>query len=227
LSKRGLLRVAAAMIVLYCGINFVTGAALYSDKLANSDKIIIWIAIYFLIAYLKKYKRSFAEDLRKNTVLLIVSTIGFVATVLMLNAAGLSIGALRSKVLYSARINNPFLICMAIALLNIFRKINFRSAFVNYISSMSLLVYVIQDHITIKSYYRPAMWHYVYSKFGYAHVIIWVFILSGVLFVFSLVCSILYDKLIRPIVHVIVDKIYALISRTYLKVESKALKTNK
>ena len=69
---------------------------------------------------------------------------------------------------------------------------SFKNRFINYISKLSLLIYIIHENIILRTYFRPAMWNYVYKRFGYSDVIQWVFIISFIIFIFGILCSILY-----------------------------------
>lgn len=51
LKQENLLKVATILGVLYCGFNYIHGAFYSSD-------LIVWIAIYFIMAYIKKYMRG-------------------------------------------------------------------------------------------------------------------------------------------------------------------------
>ena len=86
---------------------------------------------------------------------------------------------------------------MAIALFNIFRQIKFKSKVFNYISSVTLWIYVIHEGILFRTYTRPRIWGWIIEKFGSEKVVVWAMCYAFVLFWCAFVVSALYDKLLK------------------------------
>lgn len=103
---------------------------------------------------------------------------------------------------------------------------HFYSKFINYISSLSLLAYIIHENIIIRTYYRPMLWNYIYNNFGYNYVIGWVFIIAISMFIGSIIISTLYSLTIKRFVDKVASKLYVLLKNTYLKFENKLVKNN-
>lgn len=118
---------------------------------------------------------------------------------------------------------NPFLLAMSIAMFNIARNIHFKNRFINYISKLSLLIYIIHENIILRTYFRPAMWNYVYKRFGYSDVIQWVFIISFIIFIFGILCSILYVLTLQRFVNKVSGKLYEVVRIKYLLFEKFCL----
>ena len=81
-----------------------------------------------------------------------------------------------NKLLRWSTFCSPFLLITAISMLNIARNIHFNNKIVNYISSLSLLIYIIHENQLLRTFYRPLMWNYVYNQFGYVDILFCMFI---------------------------------------------------
>lgn len=218
MNKKILFRISAVMFIIYCCFNFIKNGSFFSSF------IILWITIYFVMAYIQLYMNDFANNKKRNSVLLLIGIIGFVGSAVLADILGLHISYLQNKMLLLATNYNPFLIMVAIALFNIMRNIHFKNVFVNYISSLSMLIYIIHENLILKTYYRTCMVRYVYETYGYNNIIFWVFIMAVFVFLFGVVCSIVYDKTIRRLVKSASDFLYSLTKKIYIYIESYILK---
>lgn len=114
---------------------------------------------------MQKYLMSFVDNIRENIILFIIGVIGFIGIILITDICGLYSQVLSDKVMRWVNNCNPFLLAMSIAMFNIARNIHFKNRFINYISKLSLLIYIIHENIILRTYFRPAMWNYVYKRF--------------------------------------------------------------
>jgi len=67
------------------------------------------------------------------------------------------------------------------------------------------------------------MWQYVYDRYGYDHVLIDIAILSAVVFMISLVGSIVYYETIRKLTSGVCDRLYSRMASTWKRTENKML----
>lgn len=220
LDKQHLFRFSAALFVIYGCFAFI------KNDLFFSSTIILWIAIYFVMAYIQLYLKDFADSDKYNFMLLAVGLVGWFGIAFVANYLGLHISFFNDKVLRWATNYNPFLIIIAIALFNLMRKLTFKNRAINYISSLSLLVYIIHENVVLRNYCRTALWNYVYENYGYSHILLWVFIIFFIVFIFALISSIIYDKTIRTFIRKLADTLYSIIRNVYLKVEKLLLKAS-
>lgn len=218
LSKRSHLRITLVMFILYCCMGMI------KDDMFFSSKIIVWIAIYFLISYMCLYMKGFSESIKKNVILLCVGIAGFVLMILSTNFLGLHMKFFRDKVLHWSQNYNPFIILTAIAAFNIMRHVKIKSKAINYISSMSLLIYVIHENVILRLYFRPRLLQYIYKNFGYSFFFIKLLVLVLLVFLSSLIVSVVFDISLRRLLRRICDKLYSLIRKLYLKTERFLLK---
>lgn len=216
MNQRQLFRSTLVMVFLYVFMNFINCSWFFSSA------IILWITIYFAIAYMQKYLMSFVDNIRENIILFIIGVIGFIGIILITDICGLYSQVLSDKVMRWVNNCNPFLLAMSIAMFNIARNIHFKNRF-NYISKLSLLIYIIHENIILRTYFRPAMWNYVYKRFGYSDVIQWVFIISFIIFIFGILCSILYVLTLQRFVNKVSGKLYEVVRIKYLLFEKFCL----
>ncbi len=217
MDKKSLLRSSIVLFVLYFGFAFIK-----SDLLQCND-LLRWLAIYFIMAYLQNYLKDFMNNTKQNVILLLVGIAGFIGIAFFANVLGLKVSFLNDKVLHWNSNSHPFILAISIALFNLMRKGNYKSVVINYISSLSLLIYVIHENIILKTYFRPKMWNYVYNTFGYSHIVLWVFVLSSIVFAFGIIASMIYDKTLRSIIRKLSNKIYEWLIRIYLKLENRMI----
>jgi hypothetical protein len=102
-----------------------------------------------------------------------------------------------------------------ICLFNVVKNIRFESKVVNYISKLSLLIYIIHENWILRNYYRPMLWQYVYTNFGYDYILGWTLILVAVVFAFAFLTSVVYQKTIQKLVMRISDKLYFKLVKYY------------
>lgn len=193
LDQSGLLLSASVLAFLYLFCNFIKMEVFYSSDL------IIWVAIYFVIAYCKFYLPDALCHTKRN---LFLSVGGLAAHALLVagtNFLGLHIPAFANKPLHWMSNCNPFLLLSAFCLFNLVRQTRLENKAVNYLSKLSLFIYIIHENRLFITYYRPALWPFVYEKFGYDHLFMWVFVLTLGLFLFSAAASILYHHTLEKL----------------------------
>lgn len=217
MNQRQLFRSTLVMVFLYIFMNFINSAWFFSSA------IIRWITIYFAIAYMQKYLMSFADNIRKNIILFIIGAIGFIGIILISDICGLYFQTFSDKVMRWLNDSNPFLLAMSISMFNIARNNHFKNRFINYISKLSLLIYITHENIILRTYFRPAMWNYVYKRFGYSDVIGWVLIIAFIIFIFGILCSILYVLTLQKFVNKVSGRFYEVVRIKYLLFEKFCL----
>ena len=215
-DQRRLFRIVVVMSALYIIANY------FMSSLFFASRIIVWIAIYFLIAYCKKYT-SFINNIKINIFMVLFGLFGNAATVLMTNYLGFRLEAFSDKLLYWHQISNPFLLMIALGLFNLFRQCRLKSRAVNYISSLSLYIYLFHENPLFARYCRSALWHEIYIRFGHDHVLIWVVIYSTALLIAAAIVSAVYQNTLHILVLKILDKAYPAIKKLYSKAENFAI----
>lgn len=218
MPQKTLLKTTLVLIHLYVFINFVLPGQFFSSS------IVLWITIYFAIAYIKFYLADLSNNTKLNLIMLGIGFAGNIGIVLLTNFLGLRIAPMRTWILRWNLNCSPFLILIAISLLNIARNVHFKNKAVNYISGLSLLIYVIHENELLRTYYRPMMWSYIYNRFGYDYILLWTLIMVLLVFSFGLIMGILYKCTIQKIVTRLRDRLYPVLQRLYRKIETRIFK---
>jgi hypothetical protein len=167
--------------------------------------------------------RELCDSVKGNVALFLFGFIFAVVLGLGTNAIGLILPSASASVLHWVKNCNPFLLAMVISSFNLMRRLDFKNKTINYISGLTLLIYIIHENIILRSYYRPWIWRYVYLNFGYKNLVLCTLCIAVVIFLFGTIASIIYDKTLRKAVASLSDKLYALLRGNYLKFENKAL----
>ena len=188
---------------------FIAGFIYGPDSNINCA-LIVWITIYFIVAYFKLYGQKFCASKKINIILLLIGILGIITITAITYYLGTKISLLQNATSWS-KANSPFFLCIAFGSLNLFNKTKFTNKFINYISSLSFLIYIIHDNILFRTYIRPQIWNYIYTNLGYNLLFVWLLVYTIVLFVVAMLISVLYNVSLRKSIHKLSDKIYQLL----------------
>lgn len=219
-NQKVLLKFTLILLFLYVGVNYVIAGSFFSSNL------ILWITIYFAIGYMKYYLADVSNQLKLNVLIFGIGFAGNIGIICLTNFLGLRFAMFSNWLLRWNTNCSPFLLLMAVSMLNIARNIHFENNIVNYISSLSLLIYVFHENQLLRTFYRPQMWNYVYNQFGYEKIIIWTFILVVLVFNFGLATSIIYRNTIERYVNIVCNWLYPILQKIYRIIEKKIIKFN-
>lgn len=217
LNQKNLLKITTVLFLLYCVCN-----SLYDSFF--SSVIIMWITLYFFIAYIKIYMIELCNNIKVNSIVLIIGISIIFFLIVFTYIAGENNKFFANKMLFWNKNCNPIFWVIAVTSFNIFRKINIKSSFVNNISKYSLLIYIIHENILLRNYIRPYILHLIYNILGYKYIIVWVVLLSIVIFAFSLLIGIIYRVLFGKIIEKLAGKMIVLIDEIYKKYEKTMYK---
>ena len=200
LKKRELLLVNVTMILMYSVIN------MFYDKTFYWNELISFIELYFIVAYIKKYMKKYSNNLYFNMFNAFIFTFILYLWIIIINLIGIKIEYVNAKMLYWLNISNPFIIMIALSLFNIFKNIQLKSHIINYISSLSLFVYIITDNLFVREYIKPLLFDYYFYNTD-----IWtsISIVFALLFVYGFGLAILYSLTIKGItnhISIVLDK---------------------
>lgn len=208
-SRKELGRVALFLSVIYLFACFFRSAYFASS-------IVVWVAIYFVVAYFKRYGSDFMESAWRNIVVLALAVIGNTLFIIVSDIMGLNLPEYGHRMATWNNECNPFLLMIAVTLFNLFRKLKFKSRFVNTFSGLSLLMYISHENILFRTYYRPTLWHEIYIHFGYSHVIGWAIAMALAIFIGAAIVCFVYSVSVRRLTHKVCDILYAKFKNTRL-----------
>ena len=108
---------------------------------------------------------------------------------------------------------NPCNFFIAVTAFNLFGKLNLKSRAINFISSLSLLIYVIHNNVLFRYETVAYAYSFIYHKFTYSHIALWCLAGAAVTSILSTGVAALYK--------ITIDK---LTSKLSLKLENKITK---
>lgn len=215
-------RMVFAVIFIYYFWSFFI--SIFMDANFFGNPFILWIVLYFVIAYIKKYMPRFNSSLKTNILLLVIGIIGNYGLIFGTDIFKSVSGIFTDKLQFWNKGNNPFIVIMTISLLNIAKEVKWRNTTVNYISSLTLFIYVIHENWFVRSYLRPYMWQQIYDNFGYDHIILWIVAMTLFIFIVSMFLASLYKSTLYKLVIKISNRIYDSVCLIYGKLEKQLLK---
>lgn len=206
-TQKGLLISATVSFFLYSVLNTLKDGTFYGSSLTA------FITIHIVVAYIKKYvhpnmKRSY------KLVGVIFSAGGLVALVLFTNFIGFFVPALKNMVMMWSTFKNPLIILFAISIFMVFNSKTFYNKAVNYISSLSLLIYMFHTNYIVMRYVRTLFFERIYNTFSYKYELLWYLLFGVVLAIYGVIMSVIYKStLTKPIISlsnrivIMIDKI--------------------
>ena len=218
MEQKILLKSTLVLLFLYVGVNYILSGRFFSSQ------IILWITLYFAIAYTKFYLADLSNNVKFNILTFGIGFVGNIGIVCLTNFLGLRFEIFSDKLLKWGSNRSPLLLLMAFSMFNIARGVRFENNIVNYISRLSLLIYIFHENLLLRTFYRPQLWNYVYKQFGYEDILIWTLILVVLVFSFGLITSIIYRNTMEKIVTIVCDWLYPILQKFYIKIERNIMK---
>lgn len=215
LQQKELLKINIIFFIVYVIIGIYNNYAFFRSSLLEM------IIIYYNIAYIKLYRKSFCSDKKENIGYLIIGIVGLITEILIVNVIGLYTRKGNLYLMKMYNMLNPFINIIIITTFNLLKNVNIRSKIINYISSLSLLFYIIHENSLFAYYVRPKFYQLV---FKYGHRIGWILIEAAFLIIFGIIGAIIYKETIGKIVKIISVKIKEFIEKSYRKIEERILK---
>ncbi len=204
LTRRQLLSVCVMGTIL-CGIRFAFmgyAAPFYING------IILWSIIYFCVAYIKRYKPMWFSNYKYGGICFTAGVIGFVGMIILANSLGQKISVFSSALLRWNENGNLFIILTAIGLLLLAHNTRIQSRFINTISGLSLLVYIIHENLLLRTFYRPKLFDWLYHTYGSVNLVAWSLIFAAAIFIGSVIVSYCYQQTVCRLLAKVCDWLY-------------------
>ena len=214
INKRLHLCICMFLIIIYSIIPFFEKNLLYTTRLTDL------ITIYFITAFVKKYLNKFEDNKKLNITILITSIILFILQGFVLNFLGNHFNYYHNKVLTGSYTTNLINILIAMSMFNVFKKFKFKSNIINYISSLSLLIYIIHENHFNIFVYRPIIWNHIYKLFTYKYIVTEILLFGICLFIGSTLLGSIYKETIGKLI----DKLSNKLSKLYEYITDKTYK---
>lgn len=100
----------------------------------------------------------------------------------------------------------------------------YRNKIINYVSGLSMFIYLIHENYLFRRYTRPAIWQYLYRNYGYSHVVMLDIAFAVILFLLSVVVSSIYKETLQRFVIKISNKLFLILARIYNYIENLMMK---
>lgn len=219
LNQKELLRIMLFSSFLWIMMNY------FKPDWFFSSSLITWVSIYVLIAYLKVYCTDLMKNKKIGLLLLMIGIIGYILQVTLVNYIALNINSIFwNKVLYLNNICSPFYLMIAIGSIIIASKTNGSNKHINYISGLSIYVYLFHENYLFRCYTRPKIWQYIYMYIGYEHIVLLTVIYAFGLFILTCSIAAFYKETIQKLVNIVSNSLYLRISKIYHLIETKIIR---
>lgn len=172
------------------------------------NQLIAWILIYFLIAYVKRYSPKALESKKAGLCLLAVSLAGYIGLPLLMNALGKRFPFFEDHLLFFVENDNIFLVLLPLSIFMLFRRLDFHSIAINRISGCSLYVYIIHENILLRTYYRPMVYEWLGSTYGFGAVLFWILLFAIITLLVCIVLAMLYQRTLERLVSWAINRCY-------------------
>lgn len=223
IDRRTHLAMAAVMVLLFSFANFFR-PWFFITQIFYVNDLLIWIMLYFIVAYIKLYIRSAASDIKSSVIALIIGILGQASCVAAVNFIGLKIDFLGDKLLYFNYAGSPFIILAALSAFNIARLSSFHCRFINYMSGLSMLVYLIHENYILRLVYRPWIFVFIYDTFGYRCIILWLFVSAAAVFIAAFILAFIYRQSAERIVRIVSDRLSDILARLWRRLTTWLLR---
>lgn len=206
LDKRKLATVCAVMFTVYFVLDFFMHQFSFSN-------IIGFICIYFFVAEMKLFPRDCYDRTKFNLSVIFISLAGLIALHVTVNMIGLKDASFNHNLLYFRALNNPFNYFIAFGLFNLFRKLKIRMHGINYIASLSLLIYLIHENFLVRNFIRPAYFDFIYTTFSYDYLVLWALAGAGATMLIAAAFSAIYKETVGRAVEKCIGKLIVVYER--------------
>lgn len=202
MSRRSLLTTVLMAAVIYSGFQVLRPASFYFSNLVG------FACVYLTVAYMKLYMPKARASLKFNVTALLVGIAGLCAMIFGTNFLGLKIGWFSDKLTRWNVFMNPFMILIALAALNLSMRRSYVSKPINYLSGLSLLIYIIHANRLVHDHLKGDIFKYIYLNFGYGHLLGWYFLFALALLAGGVLLAILYRYTVQKAVYKLIDAVY-------------------
>ena len=226
LEKKQLFRLVFFASVLYFVIAFANRIPYHLYGIGTNfffSRLIGWTLIYFIMAFMKVHASALWDSKRLNYCLVLIGFLGTYGLIFLTNLIDLKTGFFRGGNLIWDVPYNPFIIALVFGVFNLFRIHPLVSRPVNYLSKLSLFIYIIHENLLLRTFYRPLLWQRVYESYGHQHVLGWAVALSLIVFAFSMACGAVYQESIHKLTERIAASASQRLGSKWVSFEKKVL----
>lgn len=174
-----------------------------------ANELVIFLATYVIVSFIKIYKNEWTENLKLNKGILFASIVSYVVLILSVDYLGLRTNYFLNRLVRWNMNNSLFMFLIAFSSFNMMKKKKFINRTINYFSSLSLLVYIFHENLAFRRYFRPVIEFSILRRFGIEHAFICAVFMAVSLAILSFIISAVYKIFFTKIV----SKLSSIISR--------------
>ena len=165
-----------------------------------ANELVIFLATYVIVSFIKIYKNEWTENLKLNEGILFVSIVSYVVLILSVDYLGLRTNYFLNRLVRWNMNNSLFMFLIAFSSFNMMKKKKFINRTINYFSSLSLLVYIFHENLAFRRYFRPVIEFSILRRFGIEHAFICAVFMAVSLAILSFIISAIYKIFFTKIV---------------------------
>lgn len=182
-----------------------------------ANELVIFLATYVIVSFIEIYKNEWTENLRFNKCILFVSIISYAILILSVDFLGLRTNYFLNRLVRWNMNNSLFMFLIAFSSFNIMKKKEFINRTINYLSSLSLLVYIFHENLAFRRYFRPVIEFSILNRFGIEHAFVCAICMAVSLGILSFIISAIYKTCFTKTV----SKLSSIISKNLLTLWKK------
>lgn len=165
-----------------------------------ANELVIFLATYVIVSFIKIYKNEWTENLKLNKGILFVSIVSYVALILSVDYLGLRTNYFLNRLVRWNMNNSLFMFLIAFSSFNMMKKKKFINRTINYFSSLSLLVYIFHENLALRRYFRPVIEFSILRRFSIEHAFICAVFMAVSLAILSFIIGAIYKIFFTKIV---------------------------
>ena len=220
MDQRMLLRCSTMLLIVYFGFVFVN-----ADLFLGGHVLIVWVTMYFCIAYLKTYLPDGMDDRKLNIRVFAIALACHFGSILCLNSVFLFVPTAKEDQLYRFCVqSNPFILVMAIALFNLARSLSIQNKTLNTVSGLSMLIYILHGNILIKGESLKII-RFFYHIYGYDHVFLTMVSTAICVFLITAACAWLIQRALHSPMRRISDRLYTGLRHIFGSIEDRMIES--
>lgn len=186
--------------VLFCCLFIYIFCQFFSSGVLYGNRFISFVCVYLFAWYVKNYQSHLCGNVKFNLIMTITCLALVPILLLALNLFALKTGHLSGNIQRFNTTSNPLYMCAAFGCFNLANSRYIYNKFVNYLSSLSLYVYMITENYMVKYFTKPEIFEYIYDTFTYEHILLWVPVITLGTILFGFGLSAIYKESVHRFV---------------------------
>mgnify|MGYP004466238425 FL=1 len=202
-----LAKVTIVLFVIYYVVGFVLRDIFYVNH------FIRFIVMFMVISYIKKFKQDEIINRSVALKLMMFGVAGLIGFHLFIEFVGLKVAYIGTSITRWTNMSNPFCFVLALGTVSFCLCMNsFCNNLINVWANRCLLIYIIHENYMVRVYIRPLVHSYIYNRFGYNYIVLWVILMGILLFTSAAFLGCLYDISIRKYIHKFGSAVFGIVS---------------